>query len=256
MSKELDLAIRAAKEAGKILERGFHDIHTVKMKGKRDIVTEMDVKSEEKILSMLRKAFPSYSMYSEESGEDMKDSEYMWVVDPLDGTTNYSIKNPFFNVSIALMKSGEPVVGVVHAPLTRETFYGERGRGAYLNGKRISVSKESEISKSMLTYCHRHDKGNLVRTTEVFRRFKPIAMDFSRMRAGALEIAFVAAGRVGCCLMCGFHSHDVAAGTLLVREAGGKVTDFNGKEWTTGSDDFLASNGRLHERILEMLKGI
>jgi len=256
MSKELDVAIKAAKEAGKILEKGFDNIHKVRMKTEKDIVTEMDGRSDKKILSILRKAFPDYSIYSEESGKEMKDSEYMWVIDPLDGTTNYSIKNPFFNVSIALMRFEEPVLGVVHSPVTKETFYAEKGRGAYLNGKKIRVSKESDISKLLLTYCHNNDKRNVMRITEVFRRIKPLPMDFNRMRAGALEIAFVAAGRLGCYLTCGFHSYDVAAGTLLVREAGGRVTDFKGKDWTPKSDDFIASNGRVHDRILELLKGI
>ncbi|NIO22567.1 MAG: inositol monophosphatase [Candidatus Aenigmarchaeota archaeon] len=256
MPKELDVAIKAAKEAGKILERGFHDIQTVRMKTGRDLITGMDFKSEKRILSILRKSFPHYSIYSEESGKKMKDSVYMWVVDPLDGTTNYSIKNPFFDVSIALMKRNEPVVGVVHAPATKEMFYAEKGRGAYLNGKRIRVSKEFDISKTLLTYCHNSDDRNVMRITEVFRRIKPLPIDFNKMRAGALEIAFVAAGRVGCYLTCGFHSYDVAAGTLLVREAGGRVTDFEGKEFNSESKDFLASNGRVHDRILELLKGI
>ncbi len=256
MPKELDVAIRAAKGGGKILETGFHNIHTIRMKTGRDLVTEMDVRSEKKILSILRKTFPDYSIYSEESGKEMKDSECMWIVDPLDGTTNYSIKNPFFNVSIALMKRNEPIVGVVHAPVTKETFYAEKGRGAYLNGKKIRVSKESDISKSLLTYCHNSDERNVMRAIEVFRRIKPLAMDFNRMRAGALEIAFVAAGRVGCYLTCGFHSYDVAAGTLLVREAEGRVTDFEGNDWTPQSNDFLATNGKIHDKILELLKGI
>ncbi len=226
------------------------------MKTGRDLITGMDFKSEKRILSILRKSFPHYSIYSEESGKKMKDSVYMWVVDPLDGTTNYSIKNPFFDVSIALMKRNEPVVGVVHAPATKEMFYAEKGRGAYLNGKRIRVSKEFDISKTLLTYCHNSDDRNVMRITEVFRRIKPLPIDFNKMRAGALEIAFVAAGRVGCYLTCGFHSYDVAAGTLLVREAGGRVTDFEGKEFNSESKDFLASNGRVHDRILELLKGI
>ena len=256
MSKELDVAIKAAKEAGKILVNGFNKIHTIEMKSKRDLVTEMDVNSEKKILSILTKEFPDYSIFSEESGKTVKDSDYMWVVDPLDGTTNYSIKNPFFNVSIALLRKGEPIVGVVYAPFTDEMIYAEKDKGAYLNGKKIKVSKESDISKLLLVYCHNIDEKNTERMIEAFRRIKPIPIDFNRMRSGALELAFVAVGRVGGYLTCGFHSYDVAAGTLLVREAGGKVTDFKDEEWTPESEDLLATNGKVHVKLLELLEGV
>jgi len=244
------------KEAGKILVDGFNRIHRIEMKSKHDFMTEMDTKSEKHILSTLRKDFPGYSVYSEEMGKEMKKSDYMWVVDPLDGTTNYSVRNPFFDVSIALLRGNEILLGVVYAPFTGEMFHAEKGKGAYLNGERIHVSKESDISKLLIVYCHNNDKRNVMRITEVFRRIKPLPIDFNRMRAGALEIAFVAAGRLGCYLTCGFHSYDVAAGTLLVREAGGRVTDFEGNEWDSEKKDFLATNGKIHEKILELLKGI
>jgi myo-inositol-1(or 4)-monophosphatase len=216
----------------------------------------MDLKAEKRILSVLGKNFPSYSVYSEEKGKEIKESDYMWVVDPLDGTTNYSVRNPFFDVSIALLKGGEAILGVVYSPVTGEVFHAEKGGGSYLNGKRIHVSKESDISKLLLVYCHNNDERNVMRITEVFRRIKPLPIDFNRMRAGALELAFVAAGRLGCYLSCGFQSYDVVAGALLVREAGGRITDFRGDEWNPGKDDFLASNGKIHDKIVELLGGI
>lgn len=254
MSRELDVAIKAAEEAGKILLEGFNRMRRIEMKGKRDFLTDMDLKAEKRILSVLRD-FP-YSIYSEEMGKEIKKSDYMWVVDPLDGTTNYSIRNPFFDVSIALLRKGEPLLGVVYAPFTKEMFYAEKGKGAYLNGKRIQVSKESNISKLLLVYCHNHDKRNTERLIEAFRRIKPLPLDFNRMRAGALELSFVAAGRLGCYLGCGFQLYDVAAGALLVREAGGKITDFDGKEFGSKSNDILATNGRVHGKILGLLEGI
>jgi myo-inositol-1(or 4)-monophosphatase len=256
MSRELDTAIRAAREAGRILVSGFNKIHRIEMKGKRDFLTEMDLKSEKRILSILGKHFPGYSMYSEERGKEIKESDFMWVVDPLDGTKNYSIQNPFFNVSIALLRKGEPIAGVVYAPFTDEMFCAESGEGSYLNGREIRVSDESDISRLLLAYCHNHDKRNTERLIEAFRRIKPLPLDFNRMRSGALELAFVAAGRLGCYLGCGFQLYDVAAGALLVREAGGKVTDFDGREFDSGSNDILASNGGIHDKILELLKGI
>ncbi len=256
MSKELEAAMRAAREAGEILLEGFDRVHTVEMKSRRDLLTEMDTRAEERIISILSEKFPDHSIYAEESGREMRDSEYMWVVDPLDGTTNYSVRNPFFGVSIALLKEGEPWLGVVYVPFTKEMFHAEKGKGAYLNGREIHVSNESDISKTLLTYCHNNDRRNVRRITEVFGRIKPLPIDFNRMRAGALELAFVAAGRLGCYLTCGFQLYDVAAGVLLVREAGGKVTDFAGNEWNPESNDLLATNGRIHARILELLKGI
>jgi len=256
MPEEIKTAVKAAKEAGKILVDGFNIIHTVEMKTKHDLLTEMDLRSEKCILSILRENFPDYSIYSEEMGKGVKDSEYMWVVDPLDGTTNYSIKNPFFDVSIALLRKGNPVLGVVYAPFTGEMFQAESGKGAYLNGKKIHVSNESDVSKLLIAYCHNNDKRNMKRIIEVFGRIKPLPIDFNRMRAGALELAFVAAGRLGCYLSCGFHSYDVAAGVLLVREAGGRVTDFKGGEWHPGSSDILATNGIVHEKLLKLLKGV
>lgn len=256
MSKELDTAVRAAKEAGKILIKGFHKIHKIEMKSRHDFLTEMDIESEKCIISILRDNFPDYGIYSEESGRDNKKHDYMWVVDPLDGTTNYSVRNPFFDVSIALLKKDEVIVGVVFSPSTGELFYAEKDKGAYLNGKGIEVSKESDISKLLLTYCHNNDEKSVGRIIEVFRRIKPLPIDFNRMRAGALEVAFVAAGRIGGYLSCGFQLYDVAAGSLLVREAGGRVTNFKGREWTTKSKDILATNGRVHDKMLELLEGI
>jgi myo-inositol-1(or 4)-monophosphatase len=249
-----EVAVRAAKEAGKITVDHFYRKHTVKTKTPRDLVTEVDIASEKRILDLIKKNFPDHSILSEESGKDQEASEYLWVVDPLDGTTNYSIKNPFYNVSIALTKNNKVILAVVYAPMTNEMFVAEKGKGAFLNGKRIHVSPERDFSKLLFAYCHGSTFDEIERITKIFAKLKPAVRDFSRMRAGALELAFVACGRLGAYISSGSNPWDVAAGALLVREAGGRVTDFVGNEWNIERNDILATNKAVHERLVEILQ--
>jgi len=256
--KETEVAIQAAKEAGKIIMENFGKVHSIKMKSKRDFVTETDIQAEKKILGILKKEFPDYSVLAEESGEH-GEGEMKWIVDPLDGTTNYSIGNPFFNVSIGLAKKTgnrwEIISGVVYSPVTGEVFSAEKGKGAFLNGEKISVSQESELSKLLLTFCHGNDESDIKRVCGFFQELKLKSRDFNRMRAGALELAFVAAGRIGAYISSGDMAWDSAAGSLLVREAGGRLTNFQGNEWGIGEKTLLATNGFVHEKIIEIIKG-
>ncbi|MBL7160810.1 MAG: inositol monophosphatase, partial [Candidatus Aenigmarchaeota archaeon] len=234
--------------------------HDVEEKAQGEIVTEADKASEGIILGILRKEFPQYAILSEESGSS-GNGGMMWVVDPLDGTTNYSIRNPFFNVSIGLASKAEQgwemVSGVVYAPFTGEVFFAEKGEGSFLNGDHIQVSEE-ELSKALVTYCHGSTNEQVSRTVKMFSTLKPLCRDFSRMRAGALELAFVAAGRTGAHISPGGKPWDSAAGSLLVQEAGGIVTDFTGQAWSPeGMErDILATNKVVHEKILEKIKEI
>jgi myo-inositol-1(or 4)-monophosphatase len=254
---ETTTAILAAKEAGRILSDNFGRVKSW-MKSPKDIVTEADIKAEEVILEILGKEYPDHSIWSEEKGKSLTNSEYMWVVDPLDGTTNYSVKNPFFNVSIALAHRGEIVSGVVYSPITDELFHAEKGKGAFLNEEKIQVSKEAALENLLIVYCHGHSDTDIGRVTRLFPRLKPLFRDFSRMRSGALEHAFVAAGRLGAYISPGGKPMDSAAGILLVTEAGGKATDFEGKPWNVHLDnsDVITSNGVIHEKLLDLVKGI
>ncbi|MBI4021026.1 MAG: inositol monophosphatase [Candidatus Aenigmarchaeota archaeon] len=248
MLRETQVAVRAAQAAGRIAMRQFSRAHRVRLKALGELVTETDLQAERAILRILQGAFPRYAVLSEESGWHAGEDR-TWIVDPLDGTTNFSIRNPFFGVSVALLRGGDVVSGVVLAPATGELFVAERGRGAFLNGKRIRVSSESDLGKLLVTFCNGNDAASIRRIVAIYAAMKPAARDFSRMRAATLELAFVAAGRLAAHLSPGGKPWDNAAGALLVEEAGGKVTDFRGDRWTMKKKDLLATNGVVHEQV-------
>lgn len=256
------VAIDSAREAGSILRGGFATGFWVKAKSPGDLVTELDLRAEEAILRKIRDEFPDHGILAEESGQGDSDSEYMWIVDPLDGTTNYSIHNPFFCTSVSLAFRKETVLGVTLAPMTGEVFHAQKGKGAWLEPMRggeparLNVSPEPDISRLLLSFCNGKEPGDREEIGRIFQALKPLAGDFDRYKAGALELAFTAAGRFGGYLANSQMSWDSSAGALLVREAGGKVTDFLGREWDIESRDILATNGLVHDRVLEIIKEI
>lgn len=251
-------AIKAAKETGELLLKKFQSLKSgdIQFKDKHEIVTTEDLRAEKKIVRILKKKFPNHSILSEEGGGKKKKSDYLWVIDPLDGTTNYSIGSPLFAVSISLFYKKKVILGVVFTPLTKELFVAEKNRGAYLNGKRIKVSKKKTLAKSLLTFCHGHKLRDIKRVTRIYQKFKLAGQDLRQLGAASLELGFVADGRTEAIIIPGAHQWDVAAGVLLVREANGRVTDFKGKEWNLNSKDMVATNGRIHKEILKALKGI
>jgi myo-inositol-1(or 4)-monophosphatase len=252
ISDELTTAIEAARKAGTIIMNNYGRI-TIDYKKDRTIVTNSDIDSEKAILSILQRDFPEYSLISEESGTEEKSPEYTWVVDPLDGTTNYSIRNPFFDVSIALVKRDEPILGVVYYPFQDELFHAEKGSGAYMNDEKISVSDSDNMEKSVHTFCHASDSESTVKMAGIWKRLKLLNPKIRQIGAGALELAYVACGRLDSFMMVKMNPWDVAAGALLVSEAGGKATDFSGKEFNLSCSDVIASNGKLHEKLLGII---
>ncbi len=252
MEREIEAARRAAVEAGKVLMSHYG---SAEAREKKDgsLVTVADGESEMLIKRMLSEEFPGHSFLGEESGMDDRKSEFTWIVDPLDGTTNYSMKNPFFNVSIALVRGDEPVAGVVYSPVQNELFSAVKGGGAFLNGKAISVSGERDVSKALVAFCHGRDQKSVDFIASLFREFKSRSNNFRQMGAAALELAYVAAGRVDAFLSTGTNPWDVAAGALIVREAGGSVTDFSGGAYGTGSRDILAANSGIHPAVMEVV---
>lgn len=249
-------AIRAAKEAGKILLNNFNSlkVNDIRFKDRHEIVTSEDYRSEKVIIKILKSKFSTHSILSEEGGGTKQKSDYLWVVDPLDGTTNYSIGNPLFAVSIALFLKGKVVLGVVYAPLTDEIFIAEKKKKAFLNKKRMKVSSTDRIEKSLLTFCHGHKVKDIKRAVKIYQKFKLSGYDLRQLGSASLELGFVADGRTEAIMIPGAHKWDVAAGVLLVREAGGKVTDFKGKEWNLNSGDMVASNGKIHSGLIRTLK--
>jgi len=252
LAKELDVAICAALKAGELLMRRYGRAR-IRYKSDRSIVTAADVESERLIRSIVGRRFQDDALLGEEMGFRKGSTGRTWVIDPLDGSTNYGIGNPFFAVSIALAVSNEPLLGVVNYPCQKELFYAERGSRARLNGKWLGVSNSRALERSKLTFCHGTDPASVKRISGIFRRLKEVTSRTRQMGAASLELCYVACGRVDAFIMVGVNAWDVAAGSLIVEEAGGRVTDLTGGEFTMSSTGLLASNGRIHKRLLKLL---
>lgn len=252
--KFLSAACQAAVEAGGYLLRGLNRKKEVDFKGQVDLVTSYDRRSEEIIYYRLRRAFPGHSFLAEEEIREQKPSDYCWLVDPLDGTTNYAHGLPVFCISIALTYREEIITGVIYDPNRQEMFTAVRGEGAYLNGKPIRVSETGELDKSFLATGFPYD----VRTSpdnnlNHFASFAVRAQAIRRLGSAALDLCYVACGRFDGYWEMKLKPWDLAAGALLVQEAGGRVSNFQGLEYVVSSPDIVASNGRIHQTMLEIL---
>ncbi len=253
MTRELEVAIAAAEAAGEVLRDGFGRQHRIEYKGEADLVTEADREAERIIGEILRKAFPDHGILTEESGETEGQSDARWIVDPLDGTTNYAHGVPFFCTSIALERAGEVVVGVVHDPMAKETYAAERGGGATLNGDPIVVSGTDEPAQALLGTSFADRPEELVAGLDLFGRFAGLARGIRRLGSGALDLCYVAAGKLEGCYEQGFSTWDVAAGVLIVEEAGGKVTNHRGSRLDPEeSGGLVSSNGPLHPDLIRV----
>ena len=238
-----------------MLRAGYGRVRDVQFKGAIDLITEYDHRSEALIVNRLRAAYPAHRLYAEESGRDAAGSEYEWLIDPLDGTVNFAHGVPFFAVSLALTHRGQLQVGVVYDPLRDELFSAELGGGATLNGERIRVSGETELGRALLTTGFPYD----VRTSPVnnfaeFIAFQTRSQGVRRPGSAALDCCYVAAGRFDGYWEYKMQPYDIGAGALLVQEAGGRVTTVAGDPNFLGVPSVVASNGHLHEQILEVLR--
>lgn len=250
-----EVAISAARKTGKILLKDFNNFERskVELKSLREIITQSDLKSEKLIIKEIKKNFPDHRILSEEAGDNDKKSDYFWIVDPIDGTTNFSIHNPLWAISIGVAYKNEIIFGVVFAPFLDELFIARKKGGAYKDGKKIKVSNV-KTGKVINTYCHGSNKEDAKKAMMYYGRQKLNNLDCRQLGSASVELAYVAAGRVESIVIPGANSWDVAAGVLLVREAGGRVTDFENKKWTLKSHDIIASNGKVHKDILDVLK--
>jgi len=240
-----------AKAAGDVLMKYFRKKHRIVEKEGAGIVTEADKAAEKLILNRLSRKFPKSSIITEESGEYRRDDSLCWVIDPLDGTSNYAHGFPWFCVSIGLYENGKPRAGVIYHPVLREFFYAEKGRGATLNGKSIKVSRTRRIESSLLSTGFYYSKGkNLRQEVEIFRRMNEAARGVRRPGSAALDLAYVSCGRFDGFWERGLSSWDVAAGFLLVEEAGGKITDYRGRPTTLHDREVVASNRLLHGAMI------
>ncbi len=252
----LQAAVRACRAAGRIQMRAFGAAHTVEHKGEIDLVTPVDRESEDRILDILSKRFPGHSFLAEESPPPSKTSEFHWLVDPLDGTTNFSRGFPFFCVSIALCRGEEVLVGAVYSPVHDELFTALRGAGAFLNGRRLRVSTEERLERGFLATGFPYDIRRSRRNNlDHFARFATRCLALRRAGAAALDLSYVAAGRFDGFWELKLKPWDMAAGVLLVEEAGGTVSTPGGRPWRLRNADIVASNGLIHDQMVATLGG-
>lgn len=254
-----EFAIGLALRSGNMLMKEFRALspEQIRFKDKRELVTSTDIKVNHFLVSKIRQAFPEHSILSEEDGfnKGKGQSGYEWVVDPLDGTTNFIMRHTFFTTTIALLKDGEPVIGVIYSPYTRELFVAEKGKGARRNEMRMHVSNEDNLKTSFLCFAYSHEKKSLQRAVAAYQHFEFEARSMRHFGSSSLELAFVAAGRVdGMIITPPIRIWDVAAGMLMIREAGGKVTDFEGDPSTIAKNGLVATNGKIHKQILKVIK--
>lgn len=247
-------AREAALEAGRYLLQGLSQKKEVDFKGQVDLVTSFDRRSEEMIFRRLSRAFPDHSFLAEEEIRQDRASAYCWLVDPLDGTTNYAHGLPVFCVSIALSLKKEVVLGVVYDPAREEMFTAVRGQGAYLNGQPVRVSGTAELGRSLLATGFPYDvRSSNDNNLDHFSNFAVRAQAIRRLGSAALDLCYVACGRFDGYWEKKLKPWDLAAGSLLVEEAGGRVSDLEGGDFNVFSPHILASNGHIHQSMLEIL---
>jgi myo-inositol-1(or 4)-monophosphatase len=249
----LDTAILAARTAGHILVERYTAEREVHIKGLRDIVTDADLAAEAAIVQTIRSRFPDHALLTEEGGKSTGDADYVWVVDPLDGTTNYSRRFPIFSVSIGLLHKGELTAGVVYDPLADRLFSAERGRGATLNGTPLHVSHIDQLGSTVvgLDWARSQDDRR-----EIVARLARVALACGTLRgigSAALGLCYVAAGWLDAYFHVGLKPWDMAAGLLLIEEAGGRVSDVQGGPWQPWIQHVLVSNGRVHQALLDTM---
>jgi myo-inositol-1(or 4)-monophosphatase len=252
---EQKVLLAAARQAGKILQAMSIRTVAIDYKGEIDLVTEADRKSEATIIAAIRRHFPGDDILTEESQTDRTASPRRWIIDPLDGTTNYAHRFPFWCVSIAFEVGGRMTLGAVNNPNLRELFFARRGKGAFLNGTRIRVSAQSRLEQSLLATgfpydVHTSPQNNL----EHFGRFIRRAQAVRRPGSAAMDLAYVACGRFDGFWEIKLKPWDMAAAALLVEEAGGAVSRFDGGPFDPYVPECLASNGQVHDAMIAVLK--
>ena len=254
----LNVMVQSAMKAGRSLSRDFGEVQNlqVSLKGPSDYVSQADRKAEEIIIGELSRARPTYGVLAEESGEDKgTDGQHRWIVDPLDGTTNFLHGIPLFAVSIALERQGEIVAGVIYNPAMDELYTAERGKGAFLNDRRMRVAGRRQLADCVIGTGVPHlGRGKHGAYLVQLRHLMGEVAGVRRMGAAALDLAYVAAGRLDGFWEEGLNPWDLAAGIVLIREAGGFVSDLEGGQKMFETQNIVAGNERIHRELLPLLK--
>jgi myo-inositol-1(or 4)-monophosphatase len=249
----LEAVVAGAGELTRFFNNSFKISHK---EGVNNLVTEADHAAEKAILEVINEHFPDHYIHSEEKGEIVQESEYKWLIDPIDGTVNFAHGIPLCCVSIGVEKAGEVILGAVYNPTLKEFFIAEKGKGATLNDIRIHVSDQADVTRSCLVTGFPYTYINMENgPLEIFERFIRKGIPVRRLGSAAIDLCWVAAGRFD-----GFYEHklepwDSAAGHLIVLEAGGKVTDFKGESYSIYQHRMLATNGRIHDEMIRVING-
>jgi myo-inositol-1(or 4)-monophosphatase len=247
-------AVDLARKSGALLKEKFSQTHKIQYKGDIDIVTEADKLSEDLIIETIKRNFPDHGILSEESPAITSAGKLRWIIDPLDGTTNYSHGYPVFCVSVALENEGTIVLGVIYDPMREDMFVAIHGEGAYLNDKKLKVSSVNNLSRSLLAtgfpYDIRDSKEN---NLDYFNAMAINVQAIRRAGAAALDLAYLAAGRFDGFWELKLKPWDTAAGCLMVEEAGGVISDIAGQKWHLQSPSLMASNALIHEQMIKVL---
>ena len=252
----IDKVIQISKEAGEIIREGFGKKFSTEYKtNTSDLVTEIDKKSEIVIINYIHKEFPKHSVLAEESGSHEKDSEYLWVIDPLDGTTNFAHGFPMFAVSIGVQKNGETICGAVYDIMRDEIYSAEKGSGSFRNGQKLQVSTNDDLQKSVLVTGFPYNIAE--NPDHAFERFiasLKASRAVRRLGSAAIDFCYVASGVFDAFWEVHLHPWDICAGKLIVEEAGGVVTNFAGEKIDIYSKQILATNKKVQQKMIELLK--
>lgn len=260
MTTTLEFALEAARQAGQLLCEHFHQHHTIRFKSTDiDVVTEADLAAERFLVGAIRSRFPGHEILSEEGLGGLQNppdqAPHLWLVDPLDGTVNYAHGYPFWGVTLALAEAGQVVMGVTYDPLRDEMFWAEQGQGAWCDGERMRVSDATRLRDVLVATGFAYKRATLAdNNLAEFSAVMPRVQGVRRAGAAVLDLAHVADGRLDAYWEMHLNPWDWAAGCLFVTEAGGVVTDLRGAPWSLGTDNFVASNGLVHDKLLALFR--
>lgn len=250
--------IQISKEAGNLIRNAFGKVHSIEFKtNELNLVTESDKASEKLITDFIKKKYPTHGILAEEGSEANKSAEYLWVIDPLDGTTNFAHGLPIFSVSIGLQKNGETIAGVVYDVMRDVVFSAEKNHGSFENGNKIQVNKNSVLGHGILVTGFPYDiRENPDKAFERFIEFLKHARAIRRLGSAAIDLCYVANGVFDGFWEVSLHPWDLCAGKLIVEESGGLVTDFDGRSIDIYTKRILATNGFIHQRMIDVMKKI